>query len=255
MNEIRGAQDEGSQVVEHPLFVAEGIWAGYSNEVDVLRGVDLVLGDGELVSIIGPNGAGKSTLVKAMFGLVEVREGRVMLKGEDVTGLKAHSLVAHGVGYVPQTSNVFPRLSIEENLEMGAYLHPDIIDQQMELLFDWFPLLKERRKQRAGSLSGGQRQLVAVARALMANPDVLLLDEPSAGLSPANVDEIFERVEEINDRGISILIVEQNARRGLAMADRGYVLEQGANRFTGEGIELLHDPKVAELYLGGGPDI
>lgn len=251
MSEARADHVSDHEAIEAALFAAEDVRAGYSKEVDVLRGVDLMLQEGEMVSIIGPNGAGKSTLVKAMFGLVDVREGRVLLKGEDVTGLKAHSLVARGVGYVPQTSNVFPRLSIEENLEMGAYLHADTLDERLDLLFDWFPLLDERRKQRAGTLSGGQRQLVAVARALMANPDVLLLDEPSAGLSPGNVDQIFERIEEINERGISILIVEQNARRALAMADRGYVLEQGANRFTGKGVELLHDPKVAELYLGG----
>lgn len=234
-----------------PLLEAADLSGGYVKEVDILRGVDLVLHPGEIVVIIGPNGAGKSTLIKTIFGLLRPRVGNVVLRGEDVTGVKAHSLVARGVGYVPQVSNVFPSLSVEENLSMGAYLSREGKQERMEVLMDWFPILRTRRKERAGRLSGGQRQLVAMARALMPDPEVLLLDEPSAGLSPAIQDEVFLRIADINDRGVSIVAVEQNARRALALAHRGYVLDQGQNRYTGEGLELLHDPKVTELYLGG----
>ncbi len=234
-----------------PLLTVADLHAGYTKEVEILRGIDLELDAGELVTIIGPNGAGKSTLIKAIFGLLTPSSGRVTLRGENVTGLKAHAMVMHGVGYVPQVRNVFPSLTVDENLTMGAYRNRRDAAAQKEKLFDWFPLLRERRGTRAGKLSGGQRQLVAMARALMAEPSVLLLDEPSAGLSPANVDEIFQRIEEIGSRGVSILMVEQNARRALALADRGYVLDQGTNAYTGRGIDLLHDPKVGELYLGG----
>lgn len=233
------------------LVVVEELRAGYTKEVEILRGIDLELDDGELVTIIGPNGAGKSTLIKAIFGLLLPSAGSILLRGQQVAGKKAHSMVALGVGYVPQVRNVFPTLTIEENLTMGAYLNRRGASEQRDKLFDWFPLLAERRNTRAGKLSGGQRQLVAIARALMAEPSILLLDEPSAGLSPANVDEIFERIHEIKDRGVSILMVEQNARRSLAVSNRGYVLDQGTNAYTGSGRNLLHDPKVAELYLGG----
>lgn len=233
------------------LIVVEALRAGYTKGVEILRGIDLELDDGELVTIIGPNGAGKSTLIKAMFGLLPPSSGSVLLKGQDVAGKKAHSMVALGVGYVPQVRNVFPTLTIDENLMMGAYLNRKGASDQRDKLFDWFPLLALRRNTRAGKLSGGQRQLVAIARALMADPSILLLDEPSAGLSPANVDEIFHRIHEIKDRGVSILMVEQNARRALAVSNRGYVLDQGTNAYTGSGPDLLHDPKVAELYLGG----
>jgi branched-chain amino acid transport system ATP-binding protein len=233
------------------LLTVEALRAGYTKEVEILRGIDLALGQGELVCIIGPNGAGKSTLIKAVFGLLSPSAGSVTLRGEDVTNRKAHVMVGLGVGYVPQMANVFPSLTVEENLQMGGYLNRRGLDEQKTKLFDWFPILEERKSTRAGKLSGGQRQLVAMARALMSDPDVLLLDEPSAGLSPANVDEIFARIEEINDRGVSILMVEQNARRALALSDRGYVLDQGQNAYTGEGMDLLHDPMVAELYLGG----
>ncbi|MBT8213118.1 MAG: ABC transporter ATP-binding protein [Acidimicrobiia bacterium] len=217
----------------------------------ILRGTSLELSKGELVVIIGPNGAGKSTLIKAIFGLLKPSRGSVTLEGEDIAGLMPHSIVARGVGYVPQVANVFPSLTVEENLDMGAYLQPRQAAARRRELFEWFPLLKERRKTRAGKLSGGQRQLVALARALMPDPKVLLLDEPSAGLSPANVDEIFQRIGEINGRGVSMVMVEQNARRALVNADRGYVLDQGTNAYSGPGRDLLHDPKVIELYLGG----
>ena len=233
------------------LLEARSLRAGYTPEVDVILNCDAEVAEGELVSIIGPNGAGKSTLIKSLFGLVPVRDGAVKFQGDDVTGAQTHQLVEAGIGYVPQTENIFPTLTVEENLEMGAYLRPKIIKERYEELFDWFPILAERRGQRAGTMSGGQRQLVALARALMLEPALLLLDEPSAGLSPANVDVIFERIQLINSKGVAILMVEQNARRALAMSDRGYVLEMGQNRFTGPGKELLNDPKVADLYLGG----
>jgi branched-chain amino acid transport system ATP-binding protein len=233
------------------LLEARDLQVGYVPEVNIVDGCDIELSDGELVSIIGPNGAGKSTLIKGLFGLVPVRGGTVKVKGQEVTGAPTHRLVELGIGYVPQTDNVFPNLTVEENLEMGAFLNPKIAKQRYEVLFEWFPILAERRSQRAGTMSGGQRQLVALARALMLEPDLLLLDEPSAGLSPANVDVIFERIQFINSEGVAILMVEQNARRALAMSDRGYVLEMGKNRFSGPGQELLNDPKVVDLYLGG----
>ena len=232
------------------VLVAEAVVAGYVPEVHILNGCNLELADGELVGIIGPNGAGKSTLVKAMFGLLPITEGQVRLRGEDITNLPAHELVAKGVGYVPQVANVFPRLSVEENLEMGLYLRPRRWDERFAFVAELFPLLRDRRKQRAGSLSGGERQMVAMGRALMMEPAVLFLDEPSAGLSPANQDEVFRRVRQINEAGISIVMVEQNARRCLQICHRGYVLDQGQNAYTGTGRELLGDPKVVELYLG-----
>ena len=232
------------------VLVARSVVAGYVPGVNILDGCDLELSEGELVGIIGPNGAGKSTLVKAMFGLITVSEGSVLLRGDDITNRSAHELVSRGVGYVPQTENVFQRLSVQENLEMGLYLRPRRWKERFSFVTDLFPLLGERRKQRAGSLSGGERQMVAMARALMMEPTVLFLDEPSAGLSPANQDAVFRRVRQINDAGISIVMVEQNARRCLQICNRGYVLDQGRNAYTGTGAELLADPKVIELYLG-----
>ena len=232
------------------LLDAEEIVAGYVPEVDILRGCSLTLAEGEMVGIVGPNGAGKSTLLKTMFGLVPVRSGRLRLRGEDITGLAAHDLVARGVGYVPQTSNVFPRLSVEENLRMGLYLQPNRWDERFGAVAELFPLLADRRRQRAGSLSGGERQMVAMGRALMTEPSVVLLDEPSAGLSPVYQDQVFTRVVDINRTGVSVVMVEQNARRCLEISDRGYVLDQGRNAYTATGAELLGDPKVAELYLG-----
>jgi branched-chain amino acid transport system ATP-binding protein len=233
-----------------PLLAAEDIVAGYLPEVDILNQCTLTLAEGELAGVIGPNGAGKSTLLKAMFGLLHVRSGTVYLRGAEITNLKAHALVSLGVGYVPQSRNVFGALTVEENLEMGTYLRPRQYAERLTDLAGLFPLLAERRKQKAGSLSGGERQMLAMARALMMNPSVLLLDEPSAGLSPRMQDEVFDRIRQVNQAGVSIVIVEQNARRCLQIADRGYVLDQGRNAYTGTGRELLDDPRVIECYLG-----
>ena len=233
-----------------PLLIADNLIAGYIPGVNILDGCSLTLAEGELVGIIGPNGAGKSTLIKAMFGLVKVHEGTVTLRGEDITNLKAHSLVSRGIGYVPQNNNVFPALTIEENLEMGTFLQPKKFAERFDRVGEMFPRLVERRSQRAGSLSGGERQMLAMGRALMMDPSVLLLDEPSAGLSPALQDEVFIRCHRINRAGVSIVMVEQNASRCLQICHRGYVLDQGQNAYTGTGRELLTDPKVIELYLG-----
>jgi branched-chain amino acid transport system ATP-binding protein len=236
--------------VNGTVLRAEALVAGYVPDVDILTGCDLTLEEGELVGIIGPNGAGKSTLIKTMFGLVPVRSGRVVLGEDDITNLSAHALVSRGVGYVPQTRNVFPSLTIRENLEMGLYLRPKEWDARSTFVHELFPLLADRSNQRAGLLSGGERQMVAMGRALMMEPKVLFLDEPSAGLSPANQDDVFRRIGEINDAGISIVMVEQNARTCLEICDRAYVLDQGRNAYTGTGEDLLNDPKVIELYLG-----
>ena len=233
-----------------PLVEAAGIIAGYLPGVNILNGCDLYANEGELVGIIGPNGAGKSTLLKSLFGLVKVRDGIVRLKGEDVTNKRADQLVRAGIGFVPQTNNVFPSLTIEENLQMGAYQRPENFAERFDFVTNLFPTLGARKKQRAGSLSGGERQMVAMGRALMMAPSVLLLDEPSAGLSPALQDEVFVRVREINKTGVTVIMVEQNARRCLQIVDRGYVLDQGRNAYTGTGRSLANDPKVIELYLG-----
>jgi branched-chain amino acid transport system ATP-binding protein len=238
--------NEGRDIV----LEADEVVAGYVPEVNILSGTNLTLYDGELVGIIGPNGAGKSTLIKALFGLIPIRSGAVRLRGEEVSGLKAHDLVARGIGYVPQVENVFPRLTIEENLEMGVYQTPKTFDARFEVIASMFPRLAERRKQRAGSLSGGERQMLSMGRALMADPQVLLLDEPSAGLSPALQDEVFINCRRINEAGVSIVMVEQNANRCLQICHRGYVLDQGRNAYTNTGDALLRDPKVIELYLG-----
>ncbi len=237
--------DEPTHLVE-----AHGVVAGYLPGINILEGCDLTLEEGEIVGIIGPNGAGKSTLIKALFGLVQIRDGSVTLRGETITNAKAHDLVPRGVGYVPQTRNIFPSLTIRENLEMGLFLDPERFDERFDVVTELFPLLRERSAARAGNLSGGERQMVAMARALMMDPSVLLLDEPSAGLSPANQSEVFRRVERINRAGVSIIMVEQNARRCLQISHRGYVLDQGRNAYTGTGHGLLEDPKVIELYLG-----
>jgi branched-chain amino acid transport system ATP-binding protein len=232
------------------LLSAEDVVAGYVPGVDILTGCSLELREGEIVGVIGPNGAGKSTLVKAIFGLVPVRSGSVMFVGDDVTRAKPHELVARGVGYVPQVAGVFPSLTIAENLEMGLYLRPKIWKQRFAAIGEMFPLVQRRPKQRAGSLSGGERQMVAMARALMSEPRVLLLDEPSAGLSPTIQDEVFSRVHEINAAGVSVIMVEQNARRCLELAHHGFVLDQGRDAYSGSGESLLTDPKVIDLYLG-----
>jgi branched-chain amino acid transport system ATP-binding protein len=210
----------------------------------------LSVGASEIVVILGANGAGKSTLLKAVLGLVNIRGGSVSLDGDDITGHKAYELVARGVGFVPQTRNVFPSLSVRENLEMGCFLDPGLFLERFEYVISLFPRLAERAEQRAGSLSGGERQMVAMGRALMLKPRVLLLDEPSAGLSPALQDQVFLQCRRINGTGVAILMVEQNARRCLQVCDRAYVLDQGRNAYTGTGRELAADPKVIELYLG-----
>lgn len=232
------------------VLQADSLVVGYVPGVDILKGCSIEVADGEMVGIIGPNGAGKSTLIKALFGLVPVREGRVWLSGDDITSRSAHELVEIGVGYVPQVANVFPSLTISENLEMGSYSQPSRFKERFDVVTELFPLLRERKGQAAGSLSGGERQMLAMARALMTDPQVLLLDEPSAGLSPLYQSEVFERVREINGTGVSVLMVEQNAHRCLQICDRAYVLDQGQNAYTGTGAELLQDPKVIELYLG-----
>ena len=235
---------------QEAVLRADNLVAGYLPGVNILNGCSIEAYPGELIGIIGPNGAGKSTLLKALFGLVKVREGSVTLKGQDITGLKAHKLVQMGIGFVPQNNNVFPSLTIEENLQMGIFQQPKLLNERLDKIFEIFPVLADRRGQRAGSLSGGERQSVAMARALMMDPSVLLLDEPSAGLSPVRQDETFIRTRRINKAGVSVIMVEQNARRCLQICDRGYVLDQGKDAYTGTGRELADDPKVIELYLG-----
>ena len=229
---------------------ADNLIAGYLPGVNILNGADLYCQPGELVAIIGPNGAGKSTLLKALFGLVKIHTGEVKLKGDDITNQRADQLVTKGIGFVPQTNNVFPSLTIEENLEMGCYQEPKRFTERFEFVTDLFPRLGERRKQRAGQLSGGERQMVAMGRALMMDPSVLLLDEPSAGLSPVLQDEVFVQTRNINKAGVSVIMVEQNARRCLQICDRGYVLDHGTNAYSGTGRSIMNDPKVIELYLG-----
>ncbi|GGY38245.1 ABC transporter ATP-binding protein [Streptomyces djakartensis] len=233
-----------------PVLAADDIVAGYVPGVDVLRGCSIEVRPGEVVGVIGPNGAGKSTLVKAVFGLLRVRGGTVRLRGEDMTGRPAHELVRRGVGYVPQLQNVFPTLTVEENLRMGGYLRPRNHTRRVAAVEELFPMLADRRRQKAGAMSGGERQMLAMARALMMEPQLLLLDEPSAGLSPVHQDHVFDRCRVINSAGVAVLMVEQNARRCLQLCDRGYVLDQGRNAYTGTGTALLHDEKVIELYLG-----
>ena len=225
--------------------------AGYLPGVNVLDGCSLRAADEEIVVVVGPNGAGKSTLIKAIFGLLTITSGRVMLDGSDITNAEPHEVTGRGMSYVPQVENVFPSLTVAENLEMGGIVNPEAAAGRAEEMFTLFPRLGERKGQRAGTLSGGERQMLAMARALMSDPAVLLLDEPSAGLAPTAVGEVFETVSRINGEGVTIVMIEQNARRALALADRGYVLESGQNRFDGPGESLLSDPKVAELYLGG----
>ena len=248
--ELAATPEEHQRLAEGALVRADRLVAGYIPEVDILRGCDFYLRDGEIVGIIGPNGAGKSTLLKTLFGLIPVRSGTVTLRGESITSSPAHVLVTKGVGYVPQTQNVFPSLTIEENLEMGIYLRRNKFAERFAFVSELFPLLSERRKVKAGALSGGERQMVAMGRALMMEPSVLLLDEPSAGLSPMFQDEVFIRCKQINATGVSVIMVEQNARRCLQICDRGYVLDQGTNAYTDTGRSLMNDPKVIELYLG-----
>ncbi|MFZ5750971.1 MAG: ABC transporter ATP-binding protein [Pseudomonadota bacterium] len=233
-----------------PFLIGESMTGGYG-AADILHDCTIGVDRGKIAVIVGPNGAGKSTAMKAVFGMLKLRGGQVRLKGEDITRLSPQDRVAKGMAFVPQTHNVFPSMSVEENLEMGAFLRRDDIRATMEQVYALFPVLRDKRRQAAGELSGGQRQQVAVGRALMTQPQVLMLDEPTAGVSPIVMDELFDRIIEVARTGISILMVEQNARQALAIADVGYVLVQGANRFTGTGAELLADPEVRRTFLGG----
>jgi len=232
------------------FLIGENMTGGYGS-VDILHSCTVGVERGEIAVVVGPNGAGKSTAMKAMFGMLALRGGRVIMKGEDITTLKPQERVLRGMGFVPQTQNVFPSMTVEENLEMGAFIRRDDVTETMGQVFDLFPILKDKRHQPAGELSGGQRQQVAVGRALMTRPDVLMLDEPTAGVSPIVMDELFDRIIEIARTGIAILMVEQNAKQALAIADKGYVLVQGANRYTDTGEALLENPDVRRAFLGG----
>jgi len=234
-----------------PFLIGENMTGGYGRGADILHDCTIAVEKGQIAVIVGPNGAGKSTAMKATFGMLPLRKGRVRLDGEDITGLTPQARVARGMGFVPQVNNVFTSMTVQENLEMGAFLRDDDFSGTMEQVFDLFPILREKRHQPAGELSGGQRQQVAVGRALMTEPKVLLLDEPTAGVSPIVMDELFDRIIEVARAGITILMVEQNARQALAIADIGYVLVQGANAHTGSGRELLADPVVRRSFLGG----
>ena len=232
------------------MIAGEGMTGGYGG-IDILHDCTIRADRGEIVVIVGPNGAGKSTAMRALFGMLQMRSGTVRLGGEDITALSPQARASKGMGFVPQTRNVFAGMTVEENLEMGAYLREDDISGTMAEVLDLFPALKEKRRRPAGELSGGQRQQVAVARALMTRPAVLMLDEPTAGVAPIVMDELFQRILEIRDTGIAILMVEQNAAKALAIADRGYVLVTGRNRFSDTGEALLADPKVRRSFLGG----
>lgn len=232
------------------ILKAENITAGYG-EIDILQDVHIQVESGTIVTIIGPNGAGKSTFLKTVFGILKPREGKVMLKDEDITALNPDKVARKGISYVPQVENVFPTLTIQENLEMGAFIREDDYSKRLEEIYGLFPVLKGRKKHKAGHLSGGQRQMVAMGRALMVDPDVLLLDEPSAGMAPIIVADIFEKITEINETGVSMIIVEQNARDALKMAHHGYVLAMGKNVLDDAGDALLENEEVGRLYLGG----
>jgi ABC-type branched-subunit amino acid transport system ATPase component len=233
------------------ILKADNITAGYTREVNILSDVNLRLQQGQIVTIIGPNGAGKSTLLKTIFGILKPSNGKISLKDEDITGLKPDKVAQKGISYVPQVDNVFPSLTIQENLEMGAFIRDDDYSPRLNEIYELFPVLGERKNQKAGQLSGGQRQMVAMGRALMVDPQVLLLDEPSAGLSPKLVDMIFEKIIDVNKTGVSMIIVEQNAREALKMADHGYVLAMGRNVLDDSGDALLANEEVGRLYLGG----
>ena len=232
------------------VLECNGIAAGYVKGLNILQGVDLVINEKEIVSIIGPNGAGKSTLLKAIMGIINVSAGRFFINGVEKTDTPTYKIVEQGVAYVPQVENVFPSLTIEENIEIGSWTVNKNKKETISQTLEQFSLLKDRRKEKAGNLSGGQRQILALARALVTSPSLLLLDEPSAGLSPVAIEEVFETVKEINNKGVAILLVEQNAKRALNFSNRGYVLDQGRNAYQGQGEELLNDPRVVDLYLG-----
>ena len=234
----------------NPIIEVNGLASGYVKGLNILQGVDLVLKEKEIVSIIGPNGAGKSTLLKAIVGLIPIFAGKIYFNGEHLKEIKSYELAQTGIGYVPQVQNVFPSLTVEENLEMGNWGTKEKKKDSFVEIYEMFSILFDKKKERAGNLSGGQRQLLALGRALISKPNVILLDEPSAGLSPKAIDEVFEYINIINQNGVSILLVEQNAKRALKFCDRGYVLDQGRNAYTGSGEDLLNDAKVVELYLG-----
>ena len=233
-----------------PVLSINNLSGGYG-EADILHGVSLEINAGEIVVVIGPNGAGKSTAMKAVFGLLRLSGGSVHLAGEEITNMDPAEVVNKGVCYVPQTNNVFPTLTVHENLEMGAYIRKDDFRPRLQEIYEMFPPLAEKKRQAAGELSGGQRQMVAMGKALMLEPTLLMLDEPTAGLSPIYRNEIFQIVRQINDSGVPILMVEQNAKQSLAVASRGYVLVDGQNRTTGKGTDLLNDPEIAKMFLGG----
>ncbi len=232
------------------ILEVENVYAGYLQDLNILQGINFRIAPGELVAVIGPNGAGKSTLAKTIFGLLTPSQGKIIFKGENIAGLKSNQIVRRGMSYVPQISNVFPALSVEENLEMGAFIRQGSLKSLKDSIYAMFPRLASRSRQRAGTLSGGERQMLAMGRALMLDPELLILDEPSAALSPILVNGVFEQIVAIKNTGKAIILVEQNAKKALMMADRGYVLENGRDRFEGKGIDLLNDPKVGELYLG-----
>lgn len=232
------------------ILEVNNVYAGYLQGLNILQGINFRIAQGELVAVIGPNGSGKSTLAKTIFGLLIPNKGTIVFKGKSIAGLKSDRIVRKGMCYVPQVSNVFPSLSVEENLEMGAFIRSGSLKSLKDSVYNMFPRLAERRRQPAGTLSGGERQMLAMGRALMLDPDLLLLDEPSAALSPILVNGVFEQIKAIQQMGKAIVLVEQNAKKALMMADRGYVLENGCDRFEGTGTDLLNDPKVGELYLG-----
>ncbi len=234
-----------------PFLIGDTMTGGYGKGPDILHDCTIAVDKGEIAVIVGPNGAGKSTAMKAVFGMLDVRAGSVRLDGEDITSLTPQDRVIRGMGFVPQTSNIFTSMTVEENLEMGAFIRRDDFSDTMEQVYDLFPILRDKRNQPAGELSGGQRQQVAVGRALMTQPKVLMLDEPTAGVSPIVMDELFDRIIEVARTGLPILMVEQNARQALEIADKGYVLVQGRNAYTGTGKELLADPEVRKSFLGG----
>ncbi len=232
------------------LLVVKDVYAGYIKDLNILQGINFKIAPGELVTVIGPNGAGKSTLAKAIFGLLTPNQGEIVFKGEKISGLKPNEIVPKGMCYVPQIQNVFATLSVEENLEMGAFIVNNSLKSLKDKIYTMFPVLAKRRKQKAGTLSGGERQMLAMGKALMLDPELLILDEPSAALSPILVSSVFEQIKAINQTGKAIILVEQNAKKALEMADRGYVLESGKEAIVASGVELLNDPKVGELYLG-----
>ncbi|MEA3251365.1 MAG: ABC transporter ATP-binding protein [Pseudomonadota bacterium] len=232
------------------LLEAKGLYGGYGG-ADILKGTNLRVEADEIVVIVGPNGAGKSTAMKAVFGLLRIRQGQILYHGEAITNSKPEQMVRRGIAYVPQEKNVFPSMTVRENLEMGAYLMKGDLSKRLDTVYTLFPKLAERRRQQAGLMSGGERQMVAMGRALMIDPQLLMLDEPTAGLSPLLIDETFERIQEINAQGIGVLMVEQNAKQALAIASRGYVLATGSNRHEDTGPNLLANPEVAEMFLGG----